>query len=101
MKIKKSDTILVISGKYKGKTGKVEKVFPKTNKILVPGVNILKKHSRPSKKNPKGGIIEIESPIDVSNIKIICSKCSKTTRIGYRIINDKKTRICRKCQEEI
>ena len=101
MKIKKSDTILVISGKYKGKVGKVEKTLPKGHKILVAGVNILKKHSRSSKKNPKGGIIEVEAPIDISNVKIICSKCSKATRVGYKIINHKKTSICRKCKEEI
>lgn len=101
MKIKKLDNVLVTSGKYKGKTGKVEKALPKAGKVLVPGVNILKKHTKPSKKNPKGGIIEITAPIDVSNVKLICPKCNKATRVGYKLIQNKKTRYCKKCSEQV
>jgi len=101
MKIKKGDNVLVISGKYRGKTGKVEKSIPKKNQVIVSGVNIVKKHSRPNRKNPKGGIIEINAPIDVSNVMLICPKCSKKTRVGYKWVNKKKTRYCKKCNEEV
>ena len=101
MKLKKNDNVLVISGKYKGKAGKIEKTLPKINKVIVSGVNILKKHSKPSKKNRKGGIIEIAAPINISNVMLICAKCNKKTRIGYKIVQKKKVRYCKKCQEQI
>lgn len=107
MKIHKDDTVLVISGKDRGKTGKVEKIFPKKNKLIVTGINIVTKHTKPTKKNPKGGIIEITAPIHVSNLKLICPKCAKATRVGYKIQFDSsrktktKMRICKKCGEEI
>ena len=101
MKISKNDNVLVISGKYKGKTGKVEKVLPKIGKIIVSGVNIAKKSTKPSKKNPKGGIIDIAMPIDISNLKLICPKCQKAVRVGYKIVQNKKTRYCKKCSEQI
>ena len=101
MKISKNDNVLVISGKYKGKTGRVEKIFPKIGKIIVSGVNIAKKSTKPSKKNPKGGIIDIAMPIDISNLKLICPKCQKAVRVGYKIVQNKKTRYCKKCSEQI
>jgi len=101
MKIKKGDIILVISGKYRAKTGKVLRVFPKENKILVEGINIIKKHQKPRKSGEKGQIIEMSSPIDVSNVKLICLKCGKATRVGYKIREKKKYRICKKCEQEI
>jgi large subunit ribosomal protein L24 len=101
MKIKKNDAVLIISGKYKGKTGKVEKSMPKNNKVIISGVNIAKKHTKPTRKNPKGGIIEINVPIDVSNVMLICPKCNKKTRIGNKWINKRKIRYCKKCNEEI
>ena len=100
MKIKKGDTVLIISGKYRGKTGKVLRVFPKGGKVLVEGVNIMKKHQKPRKTGEKGQVIEMPLPIDVSNVKLICSKCGKATRIGYKIIDKKKYRICKKCEQE-
>ncbi|MDI6591655.1 MAG: 50S ribosomal protein L24 [Patescibacteria group bacterium] len=106
MKIKKGDTVLIISGKDRGKKGKVLKAFPKERKVLVEGVNIVKKHLRPRRMGEKGQIIEMPSPIDVSNVKLICPKCGKATRIGYKIkskIKNQKSkiRICKKCGEEI
>jgi len=101
MKIKKGDTVLIIAGKYRGKKGKVLKTFPKEKKILVEGVNLIKKHQRPKKTGEKGQIVELRKPIDISNTKLICPKCAKPTRIGYKIIEGKKYRICKKCGQEI
>ena len=101
MKIKKGDTVLIISGKYRGKKGKVLKAFPKEGKILVEGINIVKKHLKPRRTGEKGQIIEIPKPLAVSNAKLICPKCGKATRVGYKIIKEKKYRICKKCGKEI
>ncbi len=106
MKIKKGDTVLIISGKYRGKKGKVLKAFPKERKILVEGINIVKKHQKPRRAGEKGQIVEMPAPIDVSNAKLICPKCGKATRVGYKIISNiknqkSKIRICKKCGQEI
>jgi len=106
MKIKKGDQVLIISGKYRGKKGKVLKTFPKERKILVEGVNLVKKHQRPKREREKGQIIEMPNPINVSNAKLICPKCEKATRVGYKIISNLKNqklkvRICKKCGKEI
>jgi large subunit ribosomal protein L24 len=102
MKIKKNDTVLIITGRDRNKKGKVIKVFPKKNKVVVEGVNILKKHTRPSKKNPKGGIVEFAAPIDVSNVMLICPHCNKPTRVGKTRLKDgTKVRMCKKCREAI
>ncbi len=91
MKIKKNDNVIVISGNYKGKTGKVLKVFKDKDRVIVEGVNIRKRHTKPSQKNPQGGITEKEAPIHVSNVMIIDPKTGKGTRIGKKIILDDKT----------
>ncbi len=101
MKIKKGDTILIISGKYRGKKGKILKAFPKQGRIMIEGINLVKKHQKPKKTGEKGQIIEIPAPIDVSNVKLICPKCTKATRVAYKIINDRKYRICKKCGKEV
>ena len=101
MKIKKNDTVLIISGKDRGKTGKVLSVFPKEGRITVENLNFKKKHAKPKKQGEKGQVIEVPAPISVSNAKLICSKCGKPTRIGYKVIEDKKYRICKKCNSEI
>ena len=106
MKIRKNDIVKVISGSYKdkNKTGKVLKVFPDTERIIVEGINIIKRHTRPSQKNQQGGIIEKEAPIYVSNVMYYSSKFSTTTRIGYKTLEDgTKVRYCKnpKCQGEI
>ena len=101
MKIKKDDTVLIISGKDKGKKAKVLESFPKQCKISVEGVNIVKKHRRPKTEKEKGQVIEIIKPVDVSNVKLICPKCSVASRVGYRLTEKGKYRICKKCQQEI
>lgn len=101
MKIKKGDTVLILSGKDRGKTGKVEKVLPKKKKVIVDGINIIKKHVRPRKQKQKGEIVEVPAPFDVSNAKLICPKCNKPARVGYKMVDDKKIRICKKCREKI
>ena len=101
MKIKKGDTVQVLSGNDKGKTGEVLEVIPKTQKVIVKGVNIRKKHVKPRKQGEEGGIISVECAIHSSKVNIICPKCNKPTRIGYEIDKDKKIRVCRKCGNKL
>jgi len=101
MKIKKGDNVVVIAGNYKGKKGKVLKVFPKEKRALVEGVNIIKKHSRPSQQNPQGGILEKEAPVHISNLMII-GPDGKPTRVGKKVLEDgKSVRICKRTGEMI
>ncbi|MDD2732216.1 MAG: 50S ribosomal protein L24 [Candidatus Pacebacteria bacterium] len=101
MKIKKGDTVLIISGKDKGKRAKVIKALPKEEKIIVEGVNLRKKSVRPKRTGEKGQIVTLPHPIYVSDAKIICPKCSQAARIGYKVENKKKYRICKKCRQEV
>jgi len=102
MKIRKNDTVLVITGKDRGKKGKVRKALPKKDKIIVEGVNMVKRHSRARGVARQAGIIELEVPLDVSNVILICNKCNKPARVGFRFLADgRKTRICRSCYEGI
>lgn len=101
MKIKKGDTVLITSGKDKGRKGKVLGAFPEEGRILIEGINLRKKHQRPKKSGEKGQIVEMPGPIHISNVKLICSKCGKATRIKYKITEGKKHRICKKCGQEI
>lgn len=101
MKIKLGDTVLIIAGKDKNKSGKITEVFPKDNKIVIEGLNIVRKHVKPKKQGEKGQRVEVPRAINVSNVKIICPKCKKSTRIGYRLIEKGKVRICKKCEQEI
>ena len=101
MKIKKGDTVLIINGKDRGKKAKVLKVYPKARAIMVEGVNIVRKHRRPKNEKEKGQIIEIPKPISVSNVKLVCSKCGQASRVGYRLTEKGKYRICKKCNQEI
>ena len=104
MKFKKGDEIIVTIGKDKGKKGKIEKVFPKSQKVLVTGINLYKKHLKPQGQGKPGGIIDITKPLDTAKIALICLRCGKPTRVGYQIEegNQKETlsklRICRKCK---
>lgn len=101
MKFKVGDEIIVKIGKDKGKKGKIEKVFPKVQKVLIPGVNMFKKHAkRKDDKNP-GGIVDIVRPINVAKIAIICKNCGKETRVGFLVSKNGKERICRKCDQKI
>jgi large subunit ribosomal protein L24 len=100
MKIRKNDTVLVIAGKDRGKKGKVRKSLPTKGKVTVEGVNMSKRHSKARGAARQAGIIELESPLDVSNVMLICNKCDKPTRVGFRFLEDgKKARICRSCHE--
>ena len=102
MRIKKGDTVIIITGEYKGVKGRVLKSFPKVRKVIVEKVNFIKKHERPSQKNPAGGIIEKEAPIHISNIQLICPKCGEKTKPAMKILSDKtRSRICKKCQDII
>jgi len=102
MKIKKGETVKIITGKDKGKTGKVEKVFPKKNKILVKGVNVYKRHVRAQGKDKPGGIVEISKPLDISNVVLICPHCQQPTRVGYSFDKGgEKHRQCKKCRQVI
>jgi len=102
MKIKKDDTVLVIAGKDKGKKGKVRFAYPEKQQILVEGVNFVKKHSRAKGAARQAGIIDLEVPIPVSNAMLLCDKCSKPSRVGYRKLEDgRRVRICRSCHEVI
>ena len=101
MKIKKGDNVMVISGKDRGKSGKVLGVFPSGNAVRVEGLNLRKKHSRSKKQGQKGQIIQVPMPFNVSNVMLVCSVCNKPRRVGYKIFENKKTRICKKCGSEI
>jgi len=101
MKIKKGDTVLIILGKDRGRKSKVLRAFPKELKILVEGINLKKKHVRPKREGEKGQIVQIPAPIQISNVKVICPKCGKATRVGYKITENRKSRICKKCGKEI
>ena len=91
MKIRKNDIVVVIAGNARGKKGKVLKVYPDRDRLIVEGVNIMKRHSRPSQKNPQGGIVQREAPIHVSNVMLIDAKTNEVTRIGTKIVTDPAT----------
>ena len=102
MRIKKGDTVQIISGKDRGKTAKILKVFPKTEKVLVEGVALRKKHRRPRRQGQKGEVVSLPSPIHISNAMIFCSHCGKGARAGYQILEGgRKVRICKKCKNEV
>jgi len=100
MKIRKGDQILIISGKDRGKKAKVLRAFPKEEKILAEGINLRKKHLKPKRSGEKGQVVEFPAPIHISNAKFICLKCGGATKIGYKITEGKKYRICKKCGQE-
>lgn len=101
MHIRKNDQVLIIKGKDKGKKSKVLRVLPRQGKVLIEGVNIKKKHQRPKRQGEKGQIIERIAPLSIANVKLICPKCGKPTRIGCTIKEKKRCRVCKRCGEEI
>ena len=102
LRLHKGDFVIVLTGKDRGKKGKVLRVYPEKKKVIVERVNFVKKHSRPTQNNPKGGILEHESPIDVSNLALFCAKCNAPRRNRRLVLEDgKKTRICIKCGETL
>jgi len=101
-KIKKNDITKIMTGKDRGKSGKVLAVFPDKGRALVQGLNLVKKHARRTKEDQQGGIIQKESTIAISNLMVVCQKCNKPTRIGFSALSDgTKVRICKKCKELI
>lgn len=102
LRIKKGDTAIVLTGKDKGKQGRVLSVLPKKDRVIIEGLNIIKKHMKPNRQYTQGGIIEKEAPIHISNVMLICPKCNKPTRIANALLDDgKKQRRCKKCNEVI
>jgi len=100
--VRKSDLVMVIAGKEKGKSGKVLKVLPHKNRVVVEKINFIKRHSRPTGRARQGGIIEKEAPIHISNVLLLCPKCNQGVRMGKRVLEDgKKTLVCKKCGELI
>ena len=101
MKIKKGDTVEVLSGNDKGKKGEVLEVIPKKDKIIVKGVNVRKKHIKPRRQGEEGGIISSECAIYSSKVNVVCPKCKKPVKVGYIIEKDEKVRVCKKCGAKI
>ena len=102
MHVKTGDTVVVISGKDKGKKGKILRAFPSERKVLIEGVNMMKKHTRASQQNPQGGIVEQESPVYADKVMIYCSKCQKPVKTSSEIAdNGNKSRVCKKCGVEL
>ncbi len=102
MKIHKDDNVLVVTGKDRGKKGKVRFAYPKEQRVIVEGINMIKKHSKARGAVQQAGIIDLEAPIHISNVMLVCSKCNKPARIGYRQLDDgRKVRFCRNCQEVV
>lgn len=102
MKIKTGDEVVAISGKDRGRRGRVLRVFPREMKAIVEGINRLKKHVRPTPQNPQAGIVEIFGKVHLSKLMLVCPKCGKPTRVGIKILEDgRKSRYCKKCEELI
>ena len=99
LSIRKNDNVVVIAGRDRGKRGKVLQVLPEKGRVVVQGVNFIKRHTRPNpQRNVKGGIVEREGALHASNVQLVCPECGKMTRVGHRIQGDRKIRICRKCE---
>ncbi len=102
MKIRKNDNVVILAGKDRGGKGKIRRVMRKQKRVVIEGLNMIKRHSRASRGTRQAGIIELEGPMDVSNVQLICEKCSSRTRIGFRFLDDgRKVRICSSCKEII
>jgi large subunit ribosomal protein L24 len=101
MKIKTNDKVKILSGKDKGKTGKVIQVFPAEGKLVVEGMNVIKKHLRSRSKSEKGQVLELSAPMYAGKAQLVCPKCEKAVRVGYKLENGNKFRVCRKCGQPI
>ncbi len=101
MKIKKGDNVKMLSGKDRNKTGKVLNVIPTEGRIVVEGLNMIKRHTKPRQQGQKGQIVSKERAISAGSVALICKSCNKATRVGYQIAGDKKTRVCKKCGAEV
>ncbi|MBI4078936.1 MAG: 50S ribosomal protein L24 [Candidatus Levybacteria bacterium] len=100
-KLQKGDEVKIVRGRDKGKTGKINKVFPRVSKVLVPGVNEFKRHSKARTQSQKSEIITIVKPLPIASVALICPKCHEPTRVGFSMLEGKKTRICKKCQQTL
>jgi large subunit ribosomal protein L24 len=98
--IRKDDEVMVISGKDRGARGRVVRVLPREGRIMVEGIARAKKHARPSKRRQQGGIVDVELFVDISNVQLVCRSCGQPTRVGYRVDDDQKVRVCRRCGAE-
>ena len=101
MKVKTGDKVIVLSGKDKGKQGKVLIADPKAMKVVVEGVNVATKHQKPQRQGQDGGIIKVETPIYACKVQVVCPKCGKGTRVAHKIVDGKKVRVCKKCGAEL
>ena len=101
MNIRKDDTVVVLSGKDKGKQGKVLSADPKGMKVTVAGVNVASKHRKPRTQQEEGGIIKMETPIYACKVQVVCPKCGKATRVAHNVVDGKKVRVCKKCGAEL
>lgn len=100
--VKKGDTVMVIAGKDKGKKGKILRVFPAKGRVLVEGINMIKRHTRPTQKVQQGGIITKEAPLDASNVQLVCASCGHPTRTGKKLLADgRRVRVCKRCGEVV
>lgn len=99
--IRKDDEVLVVSGKDRGRRGRVVNVLPREGRVMVEGVARAKKHAKPSRKRQQGGIVDVELFIDISNVQLVCKTCGEPTRVGHRFENEKKVRVCRKCEADL
>ncbi len=100
--IRKQDTVMILSGKDKGKTGKVISVYPKKNRVLVQGINFVKKHKRQTRQDEPGGIVQMESPVHYSNVALVCPRCDRPSRTGSKLLKDgSRVRFCKKCDEAL
>ena len=98
--LKKNDLVMVVSGRERGKSGRVLRVLPQKNRVLIEKINFVKRHTRPSGQTKQGGIVEKEAPVHISNVMVVCEKCNLPVRVGKKILDDgKKVRMCRKCGE--
>lgn len=101
LNVKKGDTVVVLSGKDKGKQGKIIQAMPKKAQVVVEDVNKVKRHSKPSLKTPQGGIVSKEMPLNVCKVQLVCPACNKPTRVGHKTVDGKNMRVCKKCGEVV
>ena len=101
MKIRKNDNVIMLGGKDKGKKAKVSHVFPSGDRVVVEGLNLVKKHTRARKQGQKGQIVSKERAVSISSVALVCKSCGKQTRVGYRVEGENKIRICKKCKSEV
>ncbi|OGN02145.1 MAG: 50S ribosomal protein L24 [Candidatus Yanofskybacteria bacterium RIFCSPHIGHO2_01_FULL_43_42] len=101
MKLKRNDNVIMLSGKDRGKTGKVSVVLPDAGKVVVEGLNLIKRHVRARKQGQKGQIISKERAVSASSVALVCKSCGKPTRVGYKVDGENKVRVCKKCEAEI